>query len=264
MKRLFSTLLFALLPLMLVAQSRYEETGWLPAKEDHLVYDFCGILTAEQVDSLEANLLQFNDSTSNQIVIMTVPAFGGRDISSFAFEVGEAWGIGQEEFSNGVIVVVKPKDATSGEVEIATGMGLEAVLPDVFCKDIIDNQMIPHFREDDYYGGIVAALAVIEPVCAGEYSYEEYKAAGNTSPWVPLGIMALTVGGIAGLARYARKHPEKFKSSGSDGWSGGTGGWFGGSSWPSGGSSWSGGSSSGGFGGFGGGHFGGGGASGKW
>jgi len=262
MKRLSFFIFLLLASLTIMAQSEYEETGWLPTKGDHLVYDYCGLFSAEQIDSLETNLLLFNDSTSNQIVVMTVPAFGGRDISSFAFEVGEAWGIGQGEFSNGVIIVIKPKNETSGEVEIATGMGLEAVLPDIFCKDIIEYQMIPRFREDNYYGGVVDALAVIEPVCAGEYSYEEYKANGNSSPWVGLGIMALTFGGVFALVRYARKHPEKFKNSGGgSGWTGG-GMWTGGGTW-GGGSSW-GGSSSGGFGGFGGGHFGGGGASGKW
>ncbi len=261
MKRIFCLLFLAIAPLLATAQSQYEESGWLPTKGTHLVYDYCGLFSSAQVDSLEARLLAFNDSTSNQIVVMTVPAFGGRDISSFAFEVGEAWGIGQGDLSNGLLIVIKPKNATSGEVEIATGMGLEAVLPDIFCSNIIDRQMIPRFRENDYYGGLVDALAVIEPVCAGEYNYEQYKAANHISPWLGIGMLILIFGGVFAFLYYVIKHPEKFKNF--DGGNGNRGGWTGGGPFIGGGSSWGGGSSSG-FGGFGGGHFGGGGASGKW
>ena len=247
---------------VLQAQSPYDETGWLPEKEQHLVYDYCGTLSAEQVSELEARLLAFNDSTSNQIVVMLTPGFGGNDISQFAFDVGEKWGIGQKEFANGVIIVIKPKDETKGEVEIATGKGLEGALPDVFCKRIIEDEMIPHFREDDYYGGIVAALDVIVPVCAGEYSYEQYKSDNK----VPLFVLLIILGGFVLLIWVLSKIDKSGWGNGSNSggrhyyggpthtssWGGSSFGGFGGSH------------SSGGFGGFGGGSFGGGGARGSW
>lgn len=239
---------------LLHAQSEYDEIGWLPQREMHLVYDYCSILTDEQKASLEARLLAFNDSTSNQIVVMLTPGFGGNDISQFAFDVGEKWGIGQKELANGVIIVVKPKTDTRGEVEIAPGKGLEGALPDVFCKNIIEDEMIPHFREDDYYGGIVAALDVILPVCAGEYNYDQYKSDRQTSPFLLLFILF----GVVFLIWVVSKADKKGGGSGNGGttrmssWGGPT---YGG---------WSGGGSHGGFGGFGGGSFGGGGASGKW
>ena len=258
MRKLISVSLLLCITALSWAQVPHNETGWLPEKENHLVYDYCNILSQEQIDTLEERLLIVNDSTSNQIVVMFTPGFGGRDISSFAFEVGEKWGIGQASLSNGVLIVVKPKDSTSGEVEIATGEGLEGVLPDIFCKRIIEDIMIPRFREDDYYGAVTAALDVIEPVCAGEYSFEQYKEdhKGNGSGLI---VLAVVAGGCALMYRQFKKHPPK--NTGGD-FSGGS--YSSDTSWSS--TSWSdsSSSSSGGFGGFGGGHFGGGGASGKW
>ncbi len=254
-------LLFLLPVYAATAQTDYNATGWLPEREMHLVYDYYGLLTEGQKDTLETRLVAFNDSTSNQIVVMITPGFGGRDISSFAFEVGDKWGIGQRKLRNGVIIVVKPKDDTDGEVEIAPGHGLEGALPDIFCKRIIEDQMIPHFREEDYYGGIVAALDIILPVCAGEYSFDKYKEdREGGSAW--LGLLFL------GLIFFFVIRSFRKGSSGGGHYSGGSGSTlYGGSSssydsWSSGSSGHS--SSSGGFGGFGGGSFGGGGASGRW
>ena len=255
-------------PLLGTAQEAWDETGWLPEKDYvHFVYDFCGILDEEQTTILEESLLGFNDSTSNQVVLVTTPGFGGRDISSFAFELGDAWGIGQKEMNNGVLIVIRPKtDTHAGEVEIATGLGLEGALPDIFCKRIIEDVMLPRFRENDYFGGIEAALDIILPVCAGEYSFEQYQNdhpdGDGTATLIVFGCLAAY--GVYSYRRW-RKNGGKFSdwSNGTGGTSGGT--WVGGSSWNDSswgsGSSWSGGSSGPSFGG---GSFGGGGASGKW
>lgn len=237
------------------AQAPYDQTGWLPDKESRLVYDYCGLLDGSKTAEMEARLVAFNDSTSNQIVVMITPAFGGSDISSFAFDVGNKWGIGQGEFANGVIIVVKPKDDTDGQVEIAVGTGLEGALPDIFCKRIIEDEMIPLFREGDYAGGISAALDIILPVCAGEYSYAQYKEDNQVPSWFILICLLAFIGVIVWTT----------KNSGT----GGSGGaYFGGygptSSWSSAGGGWNSGPSGGGFGGFGGGSFSGGGASGRW
>jgi len=264
MKRFLSLILALVAAAIGYAQSPYEQTGWLPDKGNHLVYDFCDILSAEQRDALERRLTDFNDSTSNQIAIIFTPAFGGRDISSFAFEVGDAWGIGQSSLSNGVLIVIKPKDNTDGQVEIATGTGLEGALPDIFCKRIIEDIMIPHFQNDDYYGALDAALDVILPVCAGEYSFSQYKEDRNT----PLFTLVISIFIVAAICWLVYKADKKTGGGGGGYYGGNTrmSGW-GGGPWggSSGGSSWSGSSGSfGGFGGFGGGSFSGGGASGRW
>lgn len=268
MKRLGLLILLCCSLLGLRAQTATHADGWLPQKELHLVYDLCGTLEQSDVDKLEQRLQAFSDSTSNQIAVIITPDFGGREIESFAFELGEAWGVGQDEHSNGVVIVIKPKVGDAyGEVEIATGLGLEGALPDIFCHRIINNEMIPHFQDNDYYKGIVAALDVIEPVCVGEYDYAQYRKAEKREDLIggllALGIVALLVVGFVVFIYIANKKgwlktPPNSGTGGSYTGGGTHMGGFGGSSrggWSSGGSS---------FGGFGGGHFGGGGASGRW
>lgn len=233
------------------AQTDYNVDGWMPTKGDHFVYDYYGILNENQIDSLETVLKALSDSTSNQIAIIITPGFGGKDAASFAFDVGNQWGVGQKELKNGVVIVIKPKDDTDGEVEIASGTGLEGVLPDIFCKRIIEDIMIPRFKEEDYYGAIVAALGVIIPVCEGEYNFEQYKEDYDDSSsgvWIAFGAIALW--GILSSIRS--------KKRGSRGGFGG--GSYSGRGW-SGGGSYSGHSSGSSFGG---GSFSGGGAHGKW
>ena len=121
-----------------------------------LVNDFANILSDTEVRQLENELVQFNNTTSTQIVVVTVPDLEGYDPADFAFNLGEKWGVGQKGKDNGIVVLVKPKVGNSrGQVFIATGYGLEGVLPDaVVNSTVIDYEMIPRFKENDYFGGI--------------------------------------------------------------------------------------------------------------
>ena len=137
--------------------------------------DLANIFSSPQQQTLETALVSFADSTSNQIVVLTVPELYGMDKAQLAYSVGEQWGVGQEKFDNGVVILIKPKVGNSrGEVFIATGYGLEGVLTDAICRRIIEQEMIPSFMENDYYSGVVNALNVIMPLAAGEISTDEF------------------------------------------------------------------------------------------
>ncbi len=242
-----------------------------------LVNDLADIFSSDQEQRMEQALVAFADSTSNQIAVVSVPELYGMDKAQLAFQIGEEWGVGQQKFDNGVVILVKPKVGNSrGEVFIATGYGLEGVLTDAVCRRIIDQYMIPAFQANDYYAGVVNALNVILPLAAGEISTDEFAAGdGSGSVIVPvffllcifiIFIALLGSGGNNGSQNMGggnHKGPSaadlimlSILSNGSNsrrsgGWggsSGGFGGGFGG----------------GGFGGFGGGGFGGGGAGGSW
>lgn len=258
MRRKISLLLLIVLPLAVHAQ-------WgLPEKSNRLVNDYSYILTDQQKESLEQRLVAFADSTSNQILVVITPSIGNEDENAAAQRIGETWGVGQQGFDNGLVILIKSKTSTEnwGAVAIATGYGLEGALPDVFCKHIIDDEMIELLGGGKYYEAITAALDIIEPVARGEYNYAQYRKEKRRDALLSLGIF---IGSIAlvsfFLFRYAKKHPDQWKGGGNH--LGGTGGgiFFGG--FPGGGHSggWS---SGGGFGGFGGGSFGGGGASGRF
>ena len=140
-----------------------------------LVNDLAGIFTPQQVVELEDSLARFSKRTSNQVTVVTVNDLGGMEASQFAYEIGEQWGVGGSKNNNGVVILIKPKNETKGQAFIATGYGVEGVLPDASCSKIINNEMIPAFKQNDYYGGVERALNIILPVLAKEYSIEEYE-----------------------------------------------------------------------------------------
>ena len=236
-----------------------------PAK---LVNDAAHLLTPDQTASLEAKLVAYDDSTSNQVVIVTVTTLGDLDPNDYATRLGRSWGVGGREFNNGVVILVSAPAEGSGErrqVYITAGYGLEGALPDIVLKQIVDNEMIPNLKSGNYYRAFDEATTAIIQAAAGEYKAPEgYNRRGQGSP-VPAGLIILFVviiiiifsrkggggGGMMsrrGYRRWGAGPPVIFPGN----WGGGGSGWSGG------------GSSGGGFGGFGGGSFGGGGAGGSW
>jgi len=241
-----------------------------------LVNDFAGLLNPAESQYLERDLVAFDDSTSNQICLVIVDDLQGMDVLDLAFKIGEQWQVGQKGFDNGLVLLIKTKTDTRGEVAIATGYGLEAVLTDAVSKRIIEEEILPQFRQDRYFEGIQAGLDRIKLIASGEYSYSSEEGDGAA---VFVFFVVLIVFMIVFLALVSKKYKDK--NGGSSGNKGGLsdlskaillsgmlgghnkGSSRGGSS-SSGGFGGFGGSSSGGFGGFGGGRFGGGGAKGGW
>jgi len=228
-----------------------------------LVNDFAEVLQKNEIKSLENTLVDFSRQTSTQIVVVTVPDLQGYDKSDYAFQLGEKWGVGQKGEDNGLVILLKPKtNDSSGEVFVAIGYGLEGVLPDAIVnRDIVDNEMIPRFTNNDYYAGLTAGISVIMDISRGEYTAQQYqeKASSGGSAGIPFLILMFVVI----LSLFGRSRRRRYYSGGSSlpFWlalgmmSGGhrSSGSFG--NFSSGGGS---------FGGFGGGSFGGGGAGGSW
>ena len=242
--------------IMVLAMPVYGQVPDVP-NPPRLVNDFAGVFSASQVKMLEDSLVALDRKTSNQIVIVTMSDLGGMDAAQMATEIGIKWKVGGED-NNGVVILIKPKNTTRGEVFIATGYGLEGVLPDATCHLIVNQEMIPYFKEGNYWGGVNAALAVIKPIAAGEYSKEQYEEDSSVKVWM-FGLLAIIViGMIAIMSRSGRGGGNSGNNSGTMGPGGIPIGGFGH------GGSRGGGFDSGGFGGFGGGDFGGGGAGGSW
>lgn len=240
-----------------------------PPNPPRLVNDLAGILNSGDMEILERRLVAFNDSTSTQVAVLIVPSLNGYDKADFTYRVAEKWGIGQKGKNNGVLIMVKPKtESEAGQAFIASGYGLEGILPDATCYQIVNNEMIPYFKNNDYYGGIDAAVNTIMSLVKGEFTAEQYgkgKQPNSLAFIIPFMIMIV----VFFLIRMSRAHSYSIgknlpfwtafwllgsmgrgRHSGSWGdFSSGSGGF---------------GSGGGGFGGFGGGSFGGGGAGGSW
>jgi uncharacterized protein len=236
------------------------------------VNDFGNLLEPFQRQALEQKLRNYNDSTSSAIVIITVPDLQGYDIAEVALKYLRDWGIGVKGKNNGVLILVSKAEH---KARIETGYGMEGVLPDILAKQIIDQRMIPYFKNDDYYGGFDNAVDAIIQAAAGEYKADP-KAAKSGKPSIGtililviifVIIISLFSGGGGGGGSYmSRKGSKSFMGGlpwfllGSMMGGGGRGGGFGGGGFGGGGF----GGGGGGFGGFGGGGGGGGGASGGW
>ncbi len=227
-----------------------------------LVNDLAGVLTPEQRETLEQKLVQYDDTTSTQIAIVTVPSLQGYDVADYAVRLGEKWGVGRASKDNGILLLVAPQEK---RVTIQIGYGLEGAIPDVTAGNIIQNEIRPHFQSNNYYQGINAATTALMKAAAGEYEAEP-RAAEDGDGSLPSGFVVILI--IILIIFFIRKNRNK---GGGKTYRGRRGL----SMWPwiigsglsggRGGSSWGGGSSGGGgFGGFGGGSFGGGGASGSW
>ncbi len=228
-------------------------------RTDRLVNDFAGILGNTQ--ELEDSLRRIAMHTSNQICVVTVDDFGDYDKAQFAAELGQSWGVGGKKNNNGVIILIKPKTPEArGEAFIAPGYGLEGAITDATATRIVNQEMIPHFKENDYAGGVWAAVKVVNELATGEYNQEDYGTGGDDDDVGIIGwICLILLFGIILWAALSPGGPSSGSSSGTGTWGGSV--FTGGSS---GGSSWSGGSSGGSWGGFGGGSFGGGGGGGSW
>lgn len=235
-----------------------------------LVNDLAGMLSGEQASALENKLAEFSRQTSTQMVVVTLKTLNGEDKAMVATEIGQKWGVGQKGFDNGIVLLVKEKTAESkGEVFIATGYGLEGIIPDATTKLIVENEIIPYFKQGNYYQGIDNALNTLMKLSLKEFSAKEYekKAGRKKAPFGAIFIIVAIVfviinmlGGANNVRRRSIGRDIPFwmllgmMNSGSH-----KGGSFGNFSSGSGGFS-----SGGGFGGFGGGGFGGGGAGGSW
>ena len=187
----------------------------------------------------------------------------GYDINQYATQLGEAWGVGRDRKNNGAVVLVKPKKGNErGQATISVGYGLEPYITDAASKRIIEQEMIPAFKNGDYYSGINNAVDVMIGLCSGQFTADEYTDEGSGIPILLIIIL------IIAIILIMRDSSQTYSGGGTrtiwipmgGGFGSGSGGGFGGGGFGGG----FGGGGSGGFGGFGGGHFGGGGASGSW
>ena len=249
------------------------------------VVDLSHTLSAEQRQSLDAQLRDFEQRKGSQIAVLIVSRTEPEAIEQYAIRVAEQWKLGRKKIDDGAILVIA-KDERALRIEV--GYGLEGVLNDATCKRIIDDIIVPYFRKGDFHGGISAGVDAMMGVIDGEPLPEPAKdrdAPAGAAGLLPLlfiaalllgavmrsifgrGKGALIAGGLLGLATWLLSGLLLFAVFAAvmgialtiaggrmgSGWRGGSGPWSGGTGW-------------GGDGGFrgGGGGFGGGGASGRW
>jgi uncharacterized protein len=242
-----------------LAQRSIEEQ--LPPKPARYVTDLAGVL-GDRAESLNSRLEQFERDSSNQILVWIdrkIPE--NFTLEDFTVRAAQKWKAGQAKTDNGAVLFVFTEDR---KLRIEVGYGLEGVLPDITANRIIQDEILPRFRSDDYPGGIEAGVDAMIAATKGEY-----KGTGTTvdersrrgAPRISGCLVpALFLLFFFVLPLLARKRSRRGRTFGGSGW------WIGGGGLGGGGWGGGGGFSGGGGGGFsgGGGSFGGGGASGSW
>ena len=155
--RLFHLFAIALCWIGLATNARAQQA--VPQLSGRVV-DEAGILSDPAETRLTALLAAYEDSTTNQVVVLTIPSLEGESIEAFSIRVAETWGLGTEENDNGVLLVVAVEDRG---LRLEVGQGLEGELPDVIAGRIIREEIVPYLRQGNYERGIeVGVLAVLE------------------------------------------------------------------------------------------------------
>jgi uncharacterized protein len=157
--------LLALLILLFACTAHATEI--IPPVPDHYFNDYANVVSPADADQLNQQLEQFERDTSNQIVVAVYPKMQtDSDIADYTFRISDSWHIGQKDKNNGAVLFVFIQDR---QLFIQVNYGLEGALPDATCKQIIDQEITPHFKTGDYTGGLRAGITAILAATRGEY-----------------------------------------------------------------------------------------------
>ncbi len=166
----------------------------IPKKPDFQtsVYDYANILDEGQKSALERKLINYADSTTTQIVVITIPTSKGEDLGILAPKWGQTWGIGgTAKDDNGVIVLLARDEK---KIWISPGYGVESKLSAGITGEIIRNAILPQFRNGDYYAGLDQGTDEIINVLKGTYKGQRKQAQPDGPPvgvFVAIGILLL-------------------------------------------------------------------------
>ena len=234
--------------LLLPAAVHADDTGMPPFPElTGPVVDSANLLSDATRQDLDTKLRAYDDSSGNQLVVVTVQSLDGYPLEYWGYQLGRHWGIGDKDKNTGALLIV---DVGEHKLRIEVGYGLEGTLTDALSDDITRNTIAPRFRQGDYDGGVTAGVDAILQVLGGQADQVRHeKRRDYSSTFALILFLVFVLLRILTSGFYPRR---------SWWWGGGWGmGGFGGGGFRGGG--FGGGGFSGG-----GGSFGGGGASGSW
>lgn len=259
------TMLACVLALLLAAAGAQELVA-VPPLTAHLI-DTAGMLDQQQRTTLDNVLKDYESRSGSQIAILLMSSTAPEAIEQYSIRVADAWKLGRKGVDDGVILIVaKDNSKALRRLRLEAGRGIQGTVTDAQSKRILQDVIAPYFRQNDYYGGLTAAITALTTLMDQEHlpapSGKKAADGGNTlSDWLPILLLFLFFSAII----YQRSR-SSFRRGGwapSSGIVIGSGGLGRSSGWGSGRNSGGGGSSGGGFSG-GGGGFDGGGASGDW
>lgn len=169
----------------------FQHTIWaqftIPNKpqKNSYVYDYAKLLNNQQREHLQNKLYRYDDSTSTQIVLAIIDDLHGEDISMLSTNWAHSWEIGDKKEDNGIFILLKKdKIGPGGQIDIATGYGIEYRMTDRMTKQIINRTILPNFKQQRYYEGLNEATDEIIAILSGEF--EGKQTTDRPMEWFPL------------------------------------------------------------------------------
>jgi uncharacterized protein len=206
-------LLGVFLLLSLVTHAQYHTVETVPNTKlvnNSYVSNPDGILSESTVYQLNTILGKLEAESTAQVAVVMLTSIGGDDIFDFSQRLFTHWGIGQSETDNGLLILFVLDQRT---IRFHTGYGIEGILPDIVCKHIQQEQMLPFFREEDYDKGMLTGIQQVaellnNPEAANEFKRIAYRASDKTFGLLAFLIIACLIFGIINGGK------EKFQPAG--------------------------------------------------
>ncbi|HHX4056026.1 MAG: TPM domain-containing protein [Burkholderia contaminans] len=161
------------------------------------VTDETGTLTSDQKTGIEQTLKEFEAKKGAQISVLVVPTTEPETIEQYSMRVVEQWKLGRKNVDDGALLIIAKNDRT---LRIEVGYGLEGVLTDATSNRIINEAIVPRFRNGDFYGGITAGLDGMMRVISGEPlppPQQRHRASDGAGRLLPvLFLLTVMAGGL--------------------------------------------------------------------
>ncbi|MEQ9231758.1 MAG: TPM domain-containing protein, partial [Cyclobacteriaceae bacterium] len=180
------------------------------------VTDKVGLLTSSEIKQLEAELAELEASKGGQLAILIISSTGRETIEQYSIRVVDKWKLGRDTVDDGVLLLVVKDDR---KLRIEVGYGLEGAIPDALAKRIIEQIILPHFRDGDFYQGIEEGTEAIISLINGEDLPKPSKSnsGGDSmeSPYIVLLFASISIGiiGLVTAGTYLSKKIGRWKSN---------------------------------------------------
>jgi uncharacterized protein len=155
-KMKFAYLLFSYLLLIFLCMAC---TPRVESTKRNCVNDYVNLLSTAQQKSLTAEIIALDESIGSQIAIVIIDTLNGEKIDDYSFKKAKEWALGREQYNDGILITLSIKDR---KTRIEVGEGLEKIITDETAAKIIREEMVPDFKRDKYYEGMLAAIVKIK------------------------------------------------------------------------------------------------------
>jgi uncharacterized protein len=185
----------------LLSNTYAQNLATIPPLQSH-VTDMAGMLDSDQRNALDNVLKEYEARTGSQIAVLLVNSTAPEVIEQYSIRVADAWKLGRKGVDDGVILIVaKDNPKSLRRLRIEAGRGVQGTLTDAQSKRILQDIIAPHFRQNDYYGGLVAGVSAIIDLLDQEKfpqpsTQTQGNAQGGSIDWLALLFFAMIIAGM--------------------------------------------------------------------